>query len=252
MRYMVVSDAGCSPDSNRPHRSPPRPARRTQTLRTCFMSVMPESTFSMPSWRGVRMPSASAWPRIWSTRPRDWIRRLIASEPSISSCRPTRPCSPGCSAHPADRNGEPEAALLVTEGLAPAPERARGGPGVGGEVPGSGACPRSTRRAGWRARPRRHGKARGTSGTGRLARRWASTPSSASAKLNRSMPMSSRRTTDSRRAVGVQGREHQVAGQRGLDADRDGLVVASAHHDHVGVGAQEGAHHGGEVDRPCG
>jgi hypothetical protein len=58
--------------------------------------------------------------------------------------------------------------------------------------------------------------------------------------------MSSRRVTVSG-AVGVQRAQHQVAGQRGLDGDARGLLVADlADHDHVGVGAQEGAQRLGE------
>ena len=47
--------------------------------------------------------------------------------------------------------------------------------------------------------------------------------------------------------VRVQGREDEVAGEGGLDAGGRGLVVAHlADHDHVGIGAQERAHGGGE------
>jgi hypothetical protein len=49
------------------------------------------------------------------------------------------------------------------------------------------------------------------------------------------------------RRVGVQRGHHQVAGERGLDGDARGFLVAHlADHDDVGVGAQEGAHGGGE------
>ena len=45
-----------------------------------------------------------------------------------------------------------------------------------------------------------------------------------------------------RRAVGVERGQHQVAGQRGLDRDLSGFLVADlADHDHVRVRAQEGA-----------
>ena len=45
-----------------------------------------------------------------------------------------------------------------------------------------------------------------------------------------------------RRAVGVQRGQHQVTGQRGLDRDLGGFLVADlADHDHVRVRAQEGA-----------
>ncbi len=64
---------------------------------------------------------------------------------------------------------------------------------------------------------------------------------------NGSTPMSISRVIDDGRVVGVQGGEHQVAGQRGLDGDLGGLVVADlADHDDVGVLAQEGAQRGGE------
>ena len=50
-----------------------------------------------------------------------------------------------------------------------------------------------------------------------------------------------------RRGVGVQRGEDKVAGERGLDADGRRLVIAHfADHDHVGIGAQEGAHGRGE------
>jgi hypothetical protein len=40
-----------------------------------------------------------------------------------------------------------------------------------------------------------------------------------------------------------------VAGERGFDADRHGFPVAHfTDHDHVRVGAQEGAHHGREIE----
>ncbi len=52
-----------------------------------------------------------------------------------------------------------------------------------------------------------------------------------------------------RRAVGVQGGEHEVAGERGLDADAGGLGIAHfADHDDVRIGAQEGAHDHGEIE----
>ena len=50
-----------------------------------------------------------------------------------------------------------------------------------------------------------------------------------------------------RRVVRVQRGEHQVAGERGLDRDLRGLVVADlADHDHVRVLAQDGAQRLGE------
>ena len=61
------------------------------------------------------------------------------------------------------------------------------------------------------------------------------------------MPISMSRVTARRRVVGVQGREHEVTGERGLDGDLRGLVVADLTDEHdVGVGAQDRAQRGGE------
>ena len=61
------------------------------------------------------------------------------------------------------------------------------------------------------------------------------------------MPISVRRVIARRRVVGVQRREHQVAGQRRLDRDLRRLAVADlADHDDVGVGAHHRAQAGGE------
>ena len=77
--------------------------------------------------------------------------------------------------------------------------------------------------------------------------RWPSTASSVEAIRNGSTPMSIRRVTAPGGVVGVQGGEHQVAGQRGLDGDLRGLQVADlADHDDVRVLAQEGAQGAGE------
>nr|GFD54437.1 hypothetical protein [Tanacetum cinerariifolium] len=52
-----------------------------------------------------------------------------------------------------------------------------------------------------------------------------------------------------RRAVGVQGGQHQVAGERGLDRDATGFQVAHlADHDDVRVLAHDGAQCSGEVE----
>ena len=54
------------------------------------------------------------------------------------------------------------------------------------------------------------------------------------------------------RGLGMQRRQHEMAGQRRMDGDMRGLGVADfADHDHVGVLANEGAHGGrkGETDR---
>ena len=50
-----------------------------------------------------------------------------------------------------------------------------------------------------------------------------------------------------RRAVGVQGGKHQVAGERRLDTGGHGLLVAHlADHDDVGIGAQKCFHDDGK------
>ena len=56
-------------------------------------------------------------------------------------------------------------------------------------------------------------------------------------------------TTDGlRRAIGVQGREHQVPGKRGLDCDFRGLEVANlAYENRVRVLTKECAQRSGEV-----
>jgi len=52
-----------------------------------------------------------------------------------------------------------------------------------------------------------------------------------------------------RGAVRVQGRENEVAGERGFDARGHCLLVAHlAHHDDVGIGAQESFHDHGEIE----
>ena len=59
--------------------------------------------------------------------------------------------------------------------------------------------------------------------------------------------MSTRRVSVCGASFGVQRRQHQVAGLRGLDGDLGGLEVADfADHDDVRVLAQEGAQRGGE------
>ena len=67
------------------------------------------------------------------------------------------------------------------------------------------------------------------------------------------MPISIRRVIGARRVVGVQRREHEVAGERRLDGDLRRLAVADlADHDDVGVGAHHRAQAGGERQaRPC-
>ena len=81
------------------------------------------------------------------------------------------------------------------------------------------------------------------------ARRWATTQSTAEAVRKVSIPISLRRGDRARGVVGVQRGEHHVAGQRRLDRDPRRLRVADLadHHD-VGVGAQDRAQPGGEVE----
>ena len=63
------------------------------------------------------------------------------------------------------------------------------------------------------------------------------------------MPMFIRRLIVLGRVVGVQRREHEVAGERRLDGDLRRLEVADfADEDDVGVLAQEAAQRGGEVE----
>ena len=83
------------------------------------------------------------------------------------------------------------------------------------------------------------------------ASRWATTQSSADADEEGLDAHLGQPGDGARRVVGVQGREHQVAGERGLDGDLAGLVVADlTDQDDVGVGAQDRAQAGGEV-RPA-
>ena len=54
------------------------------------------------------------------------------------------------------------------------------------------------------------------------------------------MPISMSRVIALGRVVGVQGRQHEVTGERGLDGDLRGLVVADLTDEHdVGVGPQD-------------
>ena len=78
------------------------------------------------------------------------------------------------------------------------------------------------------------------SGQSLRTRRWARIRFTAAVTRNGSTPMFSRRRDRAGRVVGVQGGEHQVAGERRLDADLRGLEVADlADHDDVGVLPQE-------------
>ena len=82
----------------------------------------------------------------------------------------------------------------------------------------------------------------------RRTRRWAQIRLTELATRNGSMPMFIRRVIVLGRVVGVQRREHQVAGERGLDRDLRRLEVADfADQDDVRVLAQERAQRGGEV-----
>ena len=76
----------------------------------------------------------------------------------------------------------------------------------------------------------------------RRTSRCATTPTSADAMTNGSTPMSVNRVTHRRRIVGVQRREHEVAGLRGLHRDLRGLRVADlADQDDVGILPQDRA-----------
>ena len=69
------------------------------------------------------------------------------------------------------------------------------------------------------------------------------------ATRNGSTPMLSRRLIVEGASLVCSVRQHEVAGERGLDGDLGGLEVADlADHDDVGVLAQEGAQRGGEVE----
>ena len=58
--------------------------------------------------------------------------------------------------------------------------------------------------------------------------------------MNAGMPRSSRRVIRRKTVIGMQGRQEQVAGLRGLDGDLRRFLVANlADHDDVGVLTQE-------------
>ena len=61
------------------------------TDRTCFRSVMPSMTFSMPSILSVRIPVSTAAENSSPTRARSWISRFKRSSATNSSCSPSRP-----------------------------------------------------------------------------------------------------------------------------------------------------------------
>jgi hypothetical protein len=79
------------------------------------------------------------------------------------------------------------------------------------------------------------------------ARRCASTADTAEPVRNGSTPISFRRVIAPGRVVRVQRREHEVAGEGGLDRDLGRLAVADlADHHHVRVGAQDRPQRGRE------
>jgi hypothetical protein len=74
----------------------------------------------------------------------------------------------------------------------------------------------------------------------RRIRRWAQTHSSEDEIMNGSTPMSVRRATVGR-IVGVQRRDEQMTGERGLDRDVGRLLVANfADEDDVGILTEKG------------
>src|SRR3970040_494222 len=62
-----------------------------QTARTCWMSVIPCNTFSIPSCLRVLMPSSRAVANISDTRACSWMFFLMRSVPISSSGRASRP-----------------------------------------------------------------------------------------------------------------------------------------------------------------
>ena len=66
-------------------------ASAQELARTSSIDVTPASTFSMPSWRNVRMPSTSAWRSSSSARWPVWIIRRSPRVTDISSWMPARP-----------------------------------------------------------------------------------------------------------------------------------------------------------------
>ena len=79
------------------------------------------------------------------------------------------------------------------------------------------------------------------------ARRWATMQSRALPTRNGSTPISISRLGVAGGVVGVQGGEHQVPGQGGLDGDGGCLPVPDLTDQHdVGVGPQDRSQRGGE------
>ena len=65
----------------------------------------------------------------------------------------------------------------------------------------------------------------------------------ASAKLNESQPMSKKSGDGFHRAVGVEGAQDEVSGERGFNADFGRFFISHfSDHDHVRVGTEKGAH----------
>ena len=83
----------------------------------------------------------------------------------------------------------------------------------------------------------------------RRASRWASTPDSEDVTRNGSTPISIKRIGRRRGIVGVEGGQHHVTGQSGLDRDRRSLLVPDLTDQHdVRVGSQDGPERGGEIE----
>ena len=219
-RRGVVADVGAGqPQGFTGGFGPPRRRRdrgcQFETARTSSIVVTPASTFSMPSWRSVRMPSpqrrGAAVPR---RARRSGSGGAGCARPPSARGSPARPRKPRVVAVRA-------AHRLGRACSRPSPPKRRV---QSASTASSSGVPvgRRPRRAGSRAAarrsPRRLARAAARQSLhSRRTRRCASTASSESAKLNGSMPMSSSRVTVSGALLVCSVRQHQVAGERGLD-----------------------------------